>query len=88
LNEPPMTGRDIVAIGASAGGFEALGRLVGALPADLPAAVFVVVHLAEESSGLLPRILDRDRWMLRIPRTGTRWRAGGSTSPRRSSISF
>jgi len=54
-----MTGHDIVAIGASAGGVEALQRVVGALPADLPAAVFVVVHLGEESSGLLPRILDR-----------------------------
>jgi two-component system chemotaxis response regulator CheB len=29
------------------------------LPADLPAAVFVVVHLGEGSPGMLPRILDR-----------------------------
>lgn len=52
-------GHDIVAIGASAGGIEALQRVVGGLPADLPAAVFVVVHLGEGSAGMLPRILDR-----------------------------
>jgi two-component system, chemotaxis family, protein-glutamate methylesterase/glutaminase len=54
-----MIGHDIVAIGASAGGVEALSKLVGGLPADLPAAVFVVVHLGKESPGMLPRILDR-----------------------------
>jgi two-component system, chemotaxis family, protein-glutamate methylesterase/glutaminase len=59
LDKPHMIGHDVVAIGASAGGFEALARVAGALPADLPAAVFVVVHLAEGSPGMLPRILDR-----------------------------
>jgi two-component system, chemotaxis family, protein-glutamate methylesterase/glutaminase len=54
-----MTGHDIVAIGASAGGVEALRRVVGALPADLPAAVFVVVHVAERPPSMLPCILDR-----------------------------
>ena len=46
-------------IGASAGGVEALQRVVGGLPADLPAAVLVVMHLAEGASSMLPRILDR-----------------------------
>ena len=59
LNKPPMIGHDIVAIGASAGGFEALRRVVGGLPADLPAAVFVVSHLGGGSPGMLPSILDR-----------------------------
>jgi len=54
-----MTGHDIVAIGASAGGFEALQRVVGGLPEDLPAAVFVVAHLGRGSTGMLPTILDR-----------------------------
>src|SRR5215212_5536756 len=49
-----MTGHDIVAIGASAGGFEALQRVVGGLPEDLPAAVFVVAHLGRGSTGMLP----------------------------------
>ena len=52
-------GRDIIVIGASAGGIEALQRLVGGLPLDLPAAVFVVVHLSPSSRGYLPHILSR-----------------------------
>lgn len=34
-------------------------KLVGGLPEDLSAAVFVVMHLAEESFSVLPKILDR-----------------------------
>lgn len=37
--------RDIVVIGASAGGVEAVGKLLHDFPADLPASVFVVLHL-------------------------------------------
>lgn len=40
-NKESMFGRDIIVIGASAGGVDALPRLIGSLPADLPAAVFV-----------------------------------------------
>lgn len=53
-----MAHRDIVVIGASAGGAEALRELCKGLPADLDAAVFVVWHIPPESLGLLPRILD------------------------------
>jgi two-component system chemotaxis response regulator CheB len=49
---------DIVVIGASAGGVEALSVLMGGLPPDLPAAVFVVLHLMGERSMLAP-ILSR-----------------------------
>lgn len=55
-----MPGHDIIVIGASAGGIEALRELVGALPADLRAAVFIVVHLPARSPSTLPRILDRE----------------------------
>ena len=53
------THRDIVVIGASAGGVQALQRLVGALPHDFPAAVFVVLHIWPGSQSMLPAILSR-----------------------------
>ena len=50
---------DIVVIGASAGGIEALKEITSNLAPDLDAAIFIVVHLSPESSGLLPNILNR-----------------------------
>jgi two-component system chemotaxis response regulator CheB len=54
-----MSGRDIVVVGTSAGGVEALRALVGALPADFPGSVFIVMHTAADSPGVLAHILDR-----------------------------
>jgi two-component system chemotaxis response regulator CheB len=51
--------RDLVVIGASAGGIETLREIVRGLPAGLPASVLVVVHLPPRSPGLLPGILSR-----------------------------
>jgi len=51
---------DIVVIGASAGGLEALCTLTAGLPADLGAAVFVVLHLHPVSDSRLPDLLDRE----------------------------
>lgn len=52
-----MPNHDIIVIGTSAGGVESLSRLVATLPADLPAALFVVMHLSPESPSQLPEIL-------------------------------
>lgn len=51
--------RDIVTIGASAGGVELLLELAAELPADLAAALFVVVHLPSGYSSELPVLLSR-----------------------------
>src|SRR5215831_4606275 len=55
-----MGGRDIIVIGASAGGVEALSRLVVQFPKDLEATVFVVQHIAPTATSYLPRILSRN----------------------------
>jgi two-component system, chemotaxis family, protein-glutamate methylesterase/glutaminase len=49
--------RDVIVIGASAGGIEALQVLLGDLPPDLRAAIFIVMHLGATSH--LAQILDR-----------------------------
>jgi len=54
-----LSSPDIVVIGASAGGIEALTSILKTLPAGFPATVFVVVHLAPDSPGYLPQILSR-----------------------------
>ena len=51
--------RDVVAVGASAGGVEALRALVGGLPAEYPGVVLVVLHVPRDAPSALPRILDR-----------------------------
>jgi two-component system chemotaxis response regulator CheB len=56
-----MPTQNIIVIGASAGGVEALGVVAAGLPVDLPAAVFVVLHIGRGSNGLsyMPAILSR-----------------------------
>lgn len=53
----------VIGIAASAGGVEALRKVVSGLPADLPAAVCVVLHIPATGRSLLAPILDRDSAM-------------------------
>lgn len=54
-----MANRNIVVMGASAGGLTALNRITKQLPDNLNAAVFIVWHVSPYSTSLLPDILSR-----------------------------
>jgi two-component system chemotaxis response regulator CheB len=54
-----MARKDIVVVGASAGGMEALQKLVSRLPAGLPASIFVVWHLSPGIKSVLPSVLSK-----------------------------
>jgi two-component system chemotaxis response regulator CheB len=53
-----MASHDVIVIGASAGGVEAISRIVADLPPDIRASVFVVLHISRGRS-MLPEILTR-----------------------------
>lgn len=55
-----VSGHDIVVIGASLGGVEALTRVVRRLPANLDAAVFMVLHMSPGRASALSSILARE----------------------------
>jgi two-component system chemotaxis response regulator CheB len=54
-----MAGRDIIVLGASAGGVEALAKLVQGLPSGFPASLFIACHFPAEQESMLPEILSR-----------------------------
>lgn len=47
----------VVAMAASAGGLNALSIILGALPADFPAAIAIVMHVSPDHKSLLAEIL-------------------------------
>lgn len=51
-----MTNRDLVVVGGSAGATQPLKTILRALPADLPAAVAVVLHIPANSTGILATV--------------------------------
>jgi two-component system, chemotaxis family, protein-glutamate methylesterase/glutaminase len=66
---PQVPRHRVVAIGASAGGVDALRQLTGALPDDFPAALLIVLHVGEIS--YLPDILGRTaRLPVAAPKSG------------------
>ena len=69
--------RDLVVIGASAGGVEVLLRVVRGLPADLSAAICIVLHVSPGGRSMLADILARaGRLPCRPARDGERLREG------------
>lgn len=54
-----METRNIIVIGASAGGFEALRKLVAKLPKNFGASLFIVWHMSPDIRGVLPQVLNR-----------------------------
>jgi two-component system chemotaxis response regulator CheB len=54
-----MTARDIIVIGASAGGVTAILELVRRLPRNLPATILITIHMRPESNSNLPTVIRR-----------------------------
>jgi two-component system chemotaxis response regulator CheB len=54
-----MANRDVLAIGTSAGGFEALRFLASEFPPDLPASVLITIHLSSQFRSQLDMILTK-----------------------------
>src|SRR5687767_1547845 len=53
-----MSKRNIVVIGASSGGYEALKKLIAGIHDQLDAAIFIVWHMSPQVSGILPYALN------------------------------
>jgi two-component system, chemotaxis family, protein-glutamate methylesterase/glutaminase len=51
-----MSNRDIIVIGGSSGATAPLKEILGRIPADLPAAVFVVLHIPAHGIGILSTV--------------------------------
>jgi two-component system chemotaxis response regulator CheB len=60
MSDPLTQARNIVVVGASAGGVAALQQIVRTLPSDFPAAVFVVLHIPRDVPSDLGRLLSRE----------------------------
>ena len=57
LQKAPDHPRDIIVIGASAGGVAALLALANVLPADFSAPIFIVLHVGANLPSILPQLL-------------------------------
>jgi two-component system chemotaxis response regulator CheB len=75
---PSAKGRDIIVVGAAAGGLEALDQLIGQLPTDLPASIFIVQHMDPHNSGepLLRRLSRHKAFHPKLAEDGDRFKPG------------
>jgi two-component system chemotaxis response regulator CheB len=71
-------GHDIIVVGTSAGGLEALDELIGQLPTDLAAAMFIVQHMAQGNSGepLMRRLSRHKAFDVTLAKEGERFKQG------------
>ena len=54
-----MIAHDIIVVGASVGGVDALPPLIKSLPKNLAASIFVVLHIPAQGRDLMPEIIGR-----------------------------
>ena len=73
-----IKGHNVIVVGTSAGGLEALDQLVGQLPTDLAASIFIVQHMAPDTSGEpLTRRLGRHKaFDAKLAKEGERFKPG------------
>jgi two-component system, chemotaxis family, protein-glutamate methylesterase/glutaminase len=72
-----MAKRDIIVVGASAGGVKALTEFTRSLPRDFTGSIFVVLHISAHSPSNLPAILTRAGFLkAQHPRDGERIKPG------------
>ena len=57
--KPPLRFNELVVVGSSAGGIEALSILIGSLPKDFPAPIVLAQHLDPSRPSNLQQILER-----------------------------
>ena len=74
----PGKGHNIIVVGTSAGGMEALDDLIGQLSTDLPASIFIVQHMAPESTGeaLLHRLRKHKSFGCQLAKNGQPFKPG------------
>jgi two-component system chemotaxis response regulator CheB len=70
--------KHVVVVGASAGGFQAVSKLLSTLPEHMPAAIFVVIHLAKASqAGIIQSYFEKEsKYTCRIPEHEEEIKAG------------
>jgi two-component system, chemotaxis family, protein-glutamate methylesterase/glutaminase len=74
----PSKGRNIIVVGTSAGGSEALDELTSQLPTNIPASIFIVQHLPPEGSArhLLKRLARYKAFRSKLAVDGERFEHG------------